>query len=132
MGVQSIALSSSSSSCCRCRERNSASSRVCADGAKIAGRSGSEACPKMGPDVCQVRCGIGSGALERERLSRSSGDSMVRVCEKDGAVVEVELSSGGLDVREAESAALGVLPREEEVSIRRTAGGRWRRRVRME
>ena len=63
-------------------------------------------------------------------MSRSSGE----VCEKDDVVaVAVELSSGGgLEVREAESAALGVLPREEEVSIRRTAGGRWRRRVRME
>lgn len=73
--------------------------------------------------------------MERERLSRSSGESRVRGCEKDGApdvVVVVELRSGGLDVREAGS-ALGVLPREEEEeSIRRTAGGRWRRRVRIE
>ncbi len=35
----------------------------------------------------------------------------------------VELSSGGLEVREA-GPALGVLAREAEVSIRRTAGGR--------
>lgn len=72
--------------------------------------------------------------MERERLSRCSG-----WCEKDGAVEELvlvlvemaELGSGGLDVREAVP-ALGVLAREEEVSIRRTEGGRWRRRVRIE
>jgi len=57
----------------------------------------------------------------RERLSRSSEDSRVRGwCEKDDAV---ELSSGGLDVREA-GPALGVLAREVEESIKRTAGGR--------
>ena len=51
-------------------------------------------------------------------------------CEKDGALLVV-LSRGGLDVREAGS-ALGVLAREEEVSIRWTAGARCRRRVKME
>lgn len=71
--------------------------------------------------------------MVRERLSRCSR------CEKDGAVEELvlvlvemaEFGSGGLDVREAVP-VLGVLAREEEVSIRRTEGGRWRRRVRME
>ena len=57
---------------------------------------------------------------------------MVRECEKVGAVEEAlvlvlvdmaELGSGGLDVREAEP-ALGVLAREEDVSMRRTAGER--------
>lgn len=123
VGVQSIALSSSSSSCCCCRAP---------DGGKIGGRNGSEGCPKTGLVECQVRSG--GGAVERERLSRCSG-----WCEKDGAVEELvlvlvemaELGSGGLDVREAVP-ALGVLAREEEVSIKRTEGGRWRRRVRIE
>lgn len=57
---------------------------------------------------------------------------MVRECEKVGAVEEAlvlvlvdmaELGSGGLDVREVEP-ALGVLAREEDVSMRRTAGER--------
>ncbi len=108
-------------------------------GEKIAGRR--EGCPKTGPAACQVRSGI-VGAPERERPSRNSGDSRLRGCENDrvvGAPVLVlvllvemaEFSSGGLDVRDARP-VLGVLAREAEVSIRRTAGGRWRRRVRKE
>lgn len=100
----------------------------------MAGRK-SDGWPKTGPVACQVRSG--GGGAEREVSRMPEEDSRLRgwlgwwLCEKDGAVVEALVGSGGLDVREAGS-ALGVLEREVEVSERRTAGGRCRRRVKME
>ena len=73
--------------------------------------------------------------LESERESkRSCGSCMREVCERDGGgAVEMDAwgGGGGLEWREAELVP-GVLAREVEVSIRRTAGARWRRRVRKE
>jgi len=77
-----------------------------------------------------VRSGI--GAEERERLSSNVGGSRAWVwarCEVDDvfafvAFVVVEKCGGGVwEVREEEF-VLGVLAREVEESIRRTAGAR--------
>ena len=79
-----------------------------------------------------MRSGI--GAEERERLSSNVGGSRARAwawarCEVDGvfalvALVVVEKCGGGVwEVRE-EAFVLGVLAREVEESIRRTAGAR--------
>ena len=70
------------------------------------------------------------GAVEeRERESRHAVREKV-----GGDVVEADIcgaGEGGLEGRETVPVP-GVLAREEVVSMRRTAGARWRRRVRME
>jgi hypothetical protein len=111
------------------------------DGRKVAGLR--EEWPKTGPAACHVRSGI--GAEERERLSSVGGSRTwpwprMRECECECececevddvcalvAVVAVVKCGGGVwEGREGreEVFVLGVLAREEEESIRRTAGAR--------
>ena len=133
VGVQSIASSSSSS-----RDRNAGTCAGVDDaggdgGLKVAGLS--EARPKTGPVACHVR--NGNGAEERERLSSSSGGSRVRGVLVVMVVVEAEAAGayeGGGEREGREVLVLGVLEREVDESIRRrrTAGARWRRRVKKE
>jgi len=80
-----------------------------------------------------VRSGI--GAEERERLSSSSGGSrerpvlVVMVVVVVVVVVVAGYEGGGEREGREEVLVLGVLEREIDESIRRTAGARWRRRV---
>lgn len=102
------------------------------DGRKVAGLR--DVWPKTGPDACHVRSGI--GAEERERLSSVGGSRVVwpwprvRECEVEGdcaliaLVVVVVKCGGGVWDGRSEVFVLGVLAREEEESIRRTAGAR--------
>ena len=135
VGVQSIASSSSSSRDCDC----GSGVGVCAGagagagaddalgddgGLKVAGRS--EGWPKTGPVECHVRSGI--GAEESERLSSSSGGSRERRVLVVIEVVIVVAAPGYEGGGERESRegvlVLGVLERELDESIRRTAGAR--------
>jgi hypothetical protein len=100
------------------------------DGRKMAGLR--DGWPKTGPVACQVRSGI--GAEDRERLSSVGGSKTwawprTREGEVDDVVAlvafVVAVKCGGV-VRERgeEVFVLGVLAREEDASIRRTAGAR--------
>jgi hypothetical protein len=94
-------------------------------GLKVAGLS--EGWPKTGPVACRVRSGI--GAEERERLSSSSGGSRER---RVLVVVATGYEGGGEREGREGVLVLGVLERDMDESIRRTAGARWRRRVKKE
>ena len=85
-------------------------------GLKAAGLS--EGRPKTGPVACLVRNGI--GAEERERLSSSSGGSR----ERPVATAAEGYEGGGERESREEVLVLGVLEREMDESIRRTAGAR--------
>lgn len=108
------------------------------DGRMVAGLR--DGWPKTGPDACHVRSGI--DAEERERLSSVGGSRVwpwprTCECEVDGVralvvLVVVVKCGGGVWEGCEEVFVLGVLAREEEESIRRTAGARWSRRVRNE
>ena len=82
----------------------------------------SEGWPKTGPAACQVRSGI--GAEERERLSSGKGVSRARGCVVVVGVVVVVTCGGGDHEARKEVPVLGVLARDAEESIRRTAGAR--------
>lgn len=140
VGVQSIASSSSSS-----RDRGCDRDCDCGSGARVRADAGAgaddalgdgglkvaglrEGCPKTGPVACHVRSGI--GAEERERLSSSSGGSRERrvlaLVVIEVVVIAVAVVAGGGGEREGreEVLVLGVLEREMDESIRRTAGAR--------
>jgi len=134
VGIQSIGSSSSSSRDCDTDAGDGADGAARSggedDGRKVAGLR--EGWPKTGPAACHVRSGI--GAEERERLSSVGGSRAwtwprMRECEVDVVcalvvVVVVVKCGGGVWEGREEVFVLGVLAREEEESIRRTAGAR--------
>jgi len=104
------------------------------DGRKVAGLR--DEWPKTGPEACHLDVRSGIGVEERERLSSVGGSRVwpwprARECEVDGVcalvalvVVVVVKCGGGVWEGREEVFVFGVLAREKEESIRRTAGAR--------